>query len=373
MRLWRAIPASVRVVAPVVRYRTSGVCVEHRRIQYFYNHTGRSDRAAFSFLSQKIMNRPKLPIAIYYEHPLWFEPLFAELDKRHTPYVRVNAANHRYDAGERQPGYSLFFNRMSSSAYTRGHGQGIFYTRYYLTHLELAGTPIVNGSRAFAIETSKALQLSLIASLGLAHPRTILINSAEEAISAAREIGFPLIVKPNIGGAGAGIARYESISDLTHAVKEDLISLGIDQTALVQEYIPPRGGHITRVETLDRRFLYAIRIFTSGESFNLCPAEICHVEEAVEFADAACPVEAVKKGLKVEAALPPDEIVSAVERIAESSEIDVGGVEYIIDDRDGRALFYDINALSNFVADATNIVGFDPHERLVDYLERRAF
>jgi hypothetical protein len=156
-------------------------------------------------------------------------------------------------------------------------------------------------------------------------------------------------------------------------VKENRISLGIDQTALVQEFVPPRGGHITRVETLDRHFLYAIRVFTQGDSFNLCPAEICQVEEKVEITDAACPVEAVKKGLKVEACLPPDEIVSAVERIALSAEIDVGGVEYIIDDRDGRALFYDINALSNFVADAINIVGFDPHERLVDYLERRAF
>jgi glutathione synthase/RimK-type ligase-like ATP-grasp enzyme len=132
------------------------------------------------------MNEPKLPIAVYYEHPLWFEPLFAELERRGTSYVRVDASHHRYDASETKSRYSLFFNRMSSSAYTRGNGQGIFYTRYYLAHLEFAGTPVVNGSRAFAIETSKALQLSLIASLGLAHPRTIIINSPEEAIPAAR-------------------------------------------------------------------------------------------------------------------------------------------------------------------------------------------
>ncbi len=51
--------------------------------------------------------------------------------------------------------------------------------------------------------------------------------------------------------------------------------------------------------------------------------------------------------------------------------IDVGGVEYIVDDRDGRAAFYDINALSNFVADAPRIVGFDPNVRLVDFLEQQ--
>ena len=41
----------------------------------------------------------------------------------------------------------------------------------------------------------------------------------------------------------------------------------------------------------------------------------------------------------------------------------------MIDDRDGRLVYYDINALSNFVADAVNVVGFDPFARLVDYLE----
>ena len=52
--------------------------------------------------------------------------------------------------------------------------------------------------------------------------------------------------------------------------------------------------------------------------------------------------------------------------------MDVGGIEYLIDDRDGRHYFYDVNALSNFVADARNVIGFDPHERLVDYLLLRA-
>jgi hypothetical protein len=51
--------------------------------------------------------------------------------------------------------------------------------------------------------------------------------------------------------------------------------------------------------------------------------------------------------------------------------LDVGGIEYLVDDRDGRRYVYDINALSNFVADAPNVIGFDPFERLVDYLEAR--
>ena len=34
--------------------------------------------------------------------------------------------------------------------------------------------------------------------------------------------------------------------------------------------------------------------------------------------------------------------------------------------------FYDVNANSNFVADAPRVVGFDPFARLVDWLEEEA-
>ena len=50
----------------------------------------------------------------------------------------------------------------------------------------------------------------------------------------------------------------------------------------------------------------------------------------------------------------------------------MGGIEYIVDDRDGKLYFYDINALSNFVADGPKVVGFDPFAKLVDFLEKEA-
>jgi len=76
------------------------------------------------------MSKLKQPIAIYYEHPHWFVPLFKELDRRKVPYVRIDAAQHHFDPAHLngEGGYSLVFNRMSPSAYRRGHGQAIFYT-----------------------------------------------------------------------------------------------------------------------------------------------------------------------------------------------------------------------------------------------------
>ncbi len=314
------------------------------------------------------------PLAVYYEHPEWFKPLFAELDARGTPYVKVDAARHRFEPGAGREGFALLFNRMSASAYLRGHGNAVFYTRHYLRHLESRGVRVVNGSRAFDYETSKALQLSLFASLGLGFPRARVVNSLDEVREAARGLGFPLVVKPNIGGRGAGIVRFDGPQELEYGLGAGLVELGVDSTALVQEYIKPSGGHIVRVETLAGKFLYAMKVYTEGENFNLCPAEICDVERAAELkginaVGEVCLADAPKAGLKVERYVPPVEIVEAVERVAAAAGLDIGGVEYLIDERDGRPRFYDINALSNFVADAVRVVGFDPHARLVDYLE----
>jgi hypothetical protein len=314
------------------------------------------------------MHRNEKTIAIYFEHPEWFRPLFAEFDRRGTAYLKIDGVSHSYDVSAPENDYALLFNRMSASAYLREHTQGIFFTRNFLEHLETSGTRVINGSVAFGYEISKAAQLSLLHSLGIPFPRSRVVNCLEEVKRHALAIGFPVIVKPNIGGRGAGIVRLNSTAELEQALAANLIDLGIDSTALVQEFIPPRNGYITRVETLGGRFLYALKVFTSGENFNLCPAEICDVERATE--DTTCLADGPKAGLKIESYQPPLEVIGMVARIVESAGIDVGGVEYITDARTGRHLFYDINALSNFVADAPRILGFDPHARLVDYLER---
>jgi glutathione synthase/RimK-type ligase-like ATP-grasp enzyme len=320
------------------------------------------------------MLQKEKPIAIYYEHPEWFRPLFAELERRKLSYLPIDASSHKFNPGKTED-YAVFFNRMSPSAYLRGHENGIFYTQALLAHLKHQGLRVINGYDAFLVETSKSVQLSILESLGIAYPRTRVINSAEQSLEAAKDLRFPVVVKANIGGSGAGIVRFNSLDALEKTVSENLVNLGIDNTALVQEFSPARGGHITRIETLGGKFLYAIKVYTNGENFNLCPADLCQTEDNQTNDDIAalgdvCLTEPWKNGLTVEKYTPPAEIIEAVERIVAAAQIDVGGVEYLIDDRDGQPLFYDINTLSNFVADAVNIVGFDPHEKLVDFLEQ---
>lgn len=313
------------------------------------------------------------PIGIFYEHPDWFKPLFSTLERRGLPFVRVDAANHGFDPAERSSPLALAFNRASPSAYTRGRRQTTFHTLYWIRHLERLGVPVVNGSTVYEIEISKAAQIEVLQELGIAYPATRVVNHPAQVLAAAHGLRFPILVKANIGGSGAGIVRFDDADALAHAVRAERLDFGVDDTALVQEAAPLRGGGIVRVEVLGGEILYAIRVFPEAGSFNLCPADACQTTGGAELTRNACALDAAKNGMRVEAYDPPAEIRAAVLAIAARTQLDVGGVEYLIDDRDGRPYVYDINALSNFVADAPRVIGFDPVERLVDYLARRAW
>ncbi len=308
-------------------------------------------------------------LAVLYEHPAWFEKVFAELDRRGVDYVRLHAPEHFFDLDSTERPWPVLFNRMSPSAWRREHGSGLFYTLSYLSHLESLGTRVVNGSKSFRHELSKALQLSLLRSLDLPFPKTRVIHAPEQAPAAAAGLRFPVVLKPNIGGSGAGVVRFGSPEELERAVQNHQLALGFDHVGLLQEFIPARGGFISRVETLNGRYLYGIRVYLTGETFDLCPADICQTTSGQDLTAPGCVVEASKAGLRVEGYEPPAPVVRAVESIAQAAGIDVGGIEYLVDDRDGQVYYYDVNALSNFVADAPTVVGFDPFVRLVDFIE----
>lgn len=320
-------------------------------------------------------------LALLYEHDEWFKPLFAELDRREISYDRLPAAEFGFDPRIRSSRYKLIVNRMSPSAYLRGHGNGIFFVREFLRHMEEIGVPVLNGSRPYEVETSKALQLDIFERLNIKYPRARVINHPAEAVAAAQGLTYPVIVKPNIGGSGAKIQRFDERATLAAAARSGTLDLGIDSVALVQEFLPARGGSIVRVEVMDGKFLYAIKITPpAGGGFNLCPADICQEETASAAAPepqaapdfSYCPAtEPERRTMHIEGCTPPPEIVADALRIAEAAKLDIGGMEYLINERDGLPYFYDINALSNFVTDAPRIVGFDPFPRFVDFIEQR--
>lgn len=314
-------------------------------------------------------------LAVLYEHPEWFKPLFAALGRRGIPYVPFYAGQLSYDPSARSFPYPLVLNRMSPSSYLRGHSQGIFFCREFLRYLKDIGVRVINDYDAYLVKTSKCAQIEIFERLGLRYPRSRVVNHPSQILEAAVGFDFPLIVKPNIGGSGAKIQYFAKRDDLAGAIQAGTIELGIDQTALLQEFLPARDGAVVRVEVLNGEFLYAISLYPPhGGVFNLCPADICQDETppspgrkpVVEY----CPgKEPGKRRMHIERYEPPAAIVKQVLAIAREAYLDLGGIEYLINERDGGVYFYDINALSNFVTDAERIVGFNPYERLVDFIE----
>jgi glutathione synthase/RimK-type ligase-like ATP-grasp enzyme len=297
----------------------------------------------------------KPSLAVLFEHPTWFEPLFAALERRGIPTRRIRLTDHSFDPADPAIPAPLVLSRVAMSGFLRDSEHGIFYAQALLALWEGNGARVLNGPSVLAIDASKARQLSLIAGLGLATPITRVVHRAQDLLSAAQGMAYPLLVKANIGGSGAGIVRYSSREELAASFADGTVPRSVDNVLLVQDYAPARGGSIVRMETLGGRFLYAIEVESGGDNFDLCPADAC----------TAAPGRAA---IRMTAVNPAPELIDASERIARAAGLEVGGVEFLVDDRDGTPRFYDINALSNFVARPLEVLGWDPHERLVDYI-----
>ncbi len=295
-------------------------------------------------------------LTIVYEHPAWFAPLFAVLDRRGLRYDAQHLSDHRFDPGDPRPPAPVVLSRVAMSSFLREGEHGIFYAEALFAHWAARGARVINGAEVIAIDRSKARQLSLISGLGLGIPRTRVVHRAADLAAVAAEVGFPLVVKANIGGSGAGIVRYASADELAASVAAGTAPASVDRVLLVQEYVPARAGIVTRIETLAGKFLYAIDIDSPADAFDLCPADACEIGRG-------------PGAITITRADPPPQLIDAAERIARAAGLDLGGIEVMIDDRDGSAKFYDINALSNFVARPLDVLGWDPHEQLVDYLE----
>lgn len=296
-------------------------------------------------------------LAIVYEHDQWLRPLFAELDARGTEYRAIHANGLSFDPAAPVPPAPLVFNRIAMSSFLRTSDHPIFFAQSLFTAWEGAGARVINGSRALAVDSSKARQLALIAALGYAVPETRVAHRVEDIAAAAADLAFPLVVKANIGGSGAGIMRYDSLDQLDAFAAERMVPNSIDKVWLVQEFVAARDGRILRFEILDGKMLYALSVDGAG-GFDLCPAD-------------ACMANPDRPAITIERADPAPALVAAAEQIVAAAGIDVGGVEALVDDRDGVVRFFDINAFSNFVADPLAVLGWDPHGNLVDWIERQ--
>jgi hypothetical protein len=112
-----------------------------------------------------------------------------------------------------------------------------------------------------------------------------------------------------------------------------------------------------------------MRVVSHG-AFNLCPSEMCNPEGGGTLCElpASAPSTGAVKPVEFHPyATVPAAAVEAGKKLMAAGGLDVGGIEYL-EARDGRLVFYDINANSNLRAPIGQAFGFDPFERVVDFL-----
>ena len=309
---------------------------------------------------------PSTPdLVVLHEHPEWQKPLFAALGRRGVSFEPFDLTRAAFSNVE-TPRAPLYFNQASPSAYLRGNTRAVPLALAYMRSLELLGARVLNGADVFALELSKSAQATLLRTLGIDCPRSITFNDPQALHAYASDIRWPALLKPDQGGSGARIQVVDSIAEVEAIFSRDPGIWLPDNLFVLQEYLPhdPDLG-ITRLEFLGGELLYAMRVVTHGR-FNLCPSPVCNPDDGegvceVPHETAAPPVEFYPF------ADVPEDAVATARRISRAARLDVGGIEYL-ETIDGRRVFYDINDNSNLRPSVAEAFGFDPFERVVDFL-----
>ncbi len=292
--------------------------------------------------------------------------MFAALERRGVSFLPFDVSRTAFSNVEPMRA-RLYFNQASPSAYLRGNTRAVPLALAYMRTLDLLGAKVLNGADVFALELSKSAQATLLRTLGIDCPRSITFNDARALRAYAGDIEWPALLKPDQGGSGARIQVVESLAEVEAIFERDPGVWLPDNLFLLQEYLPhdPEQG-IVRLEFLGGELLYAMRVITHGR-FNLCPSPVCNPDTG----NGVCEVPAQVVDAPPVEFVPfhdvPRDAVETATRIVRAAKLDIGGIEYL-DTLDGRRVFYDINANSNLRPSVAAAFGFDPFERVVDFL-----
>ena len=273
-----------------------------------------------------------MKIHVLHENEAWTKPLFEELRARDLPFK-----NWHLDAGgidpQSAPPDGVFYNRMSASSHTRDHRFAPELTKQVLSWLESYGRRVINGTGAIRLEIDKLAQYATLETHDVQTPRTIGAVGREYVIQAARDLKqTPFILKPNRGGAGAGVQLIESIDQLAAVLDDPATEQPLDGIWLVQKYVKSVDPFITRCEFIGGNFYYAVQVNTSL-GFELCPADACDLPDGRERFEI------------IEDFSEP--ILTRYSDCLAANGIEVAGIEFIRDAED-EIYTYDINTNTNY-------------------------
>ena len=285
-----------------------------------------------------------------HENPDWFGPFADALDAEGVPYVEWLLTGGVLDLDEPPPP-GVFWSRFSASSHTRGHGLSKDHTRSVLSWVEAAGRRTVNGRSVLELEVSKVAQLTALRAAGIDVPRTVAVVGSAGLVEAARRFGGPFVTKHNQGGKGLGVHRFDDADELAEHVASTGFEEPVDGITLLQEYVQPADGTITRVELVGGELVYAIRADTTAGGFQLCPADACAIGPDGRPIAPPGALRAPEPGEQIFSlredvgGLPIDRYLAFLA----AHRVEVAGVE-LIEAADGRIVTYDVNTNTNYNA-----------------------
>ncbi len=286
-----------------------------------------------------------MKIYIIHENEEWLPPFRDALNAKGLPFVEWHITDGKICLTEVPP-LGVFFSRMSASAHTRGHSHAPIMTEHLFRWLEMHNRRIINGSSVLKLEMSKIAQYAALQVGGITTPRTVAVVGKANILKAAENFGeLPFILKPNRGGKGLGVQLFQNIASLASYLDSMDYEEPVDGTWLIQQYIRAENPFITRMEFIDSRFHYAVKVDTSS-GFELCPSDACDIE------DVFCPVSEQDSGSPGQPSFQiienfSDPLIDRLERVLKANQIEVAGVEFI-KDAEGRTFVYDINTNTNY-------------------------
>ena len=296
---------------------------------------------------------------IIHENDEWTTPLKLELKALGVEFEDWHVEKANIDLGKNPP-EGIFYNRMSASSHARGHRYAPEFTATILNWLKHHKRRIINNGNALALEISKSLQYLKLNEVGIKTPKSIYCNSKEQIVKAADHFSKPFITKHNRAGRGLGVKLFQNKNELKTYVNGSNFEHSIDGITILQDYIEANPKVIHRVEFINSKFFYTVQVDAS-ESFELCPADACNVEE--QF----CPTNPDGNKFMILKDYKNPEIVT-YEKFLKQNDIEIAGIEYMID-TGGVHYSYDVNTNTNYNSIAEKKAGMFGMKQIALFLK----
>lgn len=315
-------------------------------------------------------------VHVLHENAEWFPPFARALEDAGVPYREWPLDTGAVDLASAPP-EGVWWSRFSASSHTRGHHHAKEHTRALLDWVEGAGRRTVNGRAVLELEVSKVAQLARLRAAGLDTPRTVAVVGDDELVPAVERFfataadGDLLLTKHNQGGKGLGVATWGSVDELAGALQRGELETPVDGVTLLQEYVRPADGSITRLEFVAGELVYAVRADTIAGGFQLCPADACAIGPdgrpvvPVGAQRAPEPGEEIFSLREDVSGLP----VAALQRFLDGAGVEIAGVE-LIEAADGRVVVYDVNTNTNYNAAVEAVAPASGPARIAQFLGR---